>query len=86
MQSKDLTFITNQMLSTMWEIKYLTKMFELNSPRESIQDVDGKFGPMTPGAMFKAQYGIELSQLDEWAEELRRDLNESSKQIKTTDG
>lgn len=86
MQSKDLTFITNQMLSTMWEIKYLTKIFELNSPRESSEAVDGKFGSMTPGAMFKAQYGIELSQLDEWAEELRRDLNESSKQIKTTDG
>jgi len=75
MKSQDLTLIKNQMLSTMWEIKYLTKIFELNS-RESIQAADGKFQNMTPGAAFKAQYGIDLGQLDEWTEELRRDLNE----------
>ena len=76
MKSKDLTLIKNQMLSTMWEIKYLTKIFELNCSRESIQAVDGKFQNMTPGAAFKAQYGIDLGQLEEWTEELRRDLNE----------
>jgi hypothetical protein len=76
MKSKDLTLIKNQMLSTMWKIKYLTKIFELNCSRESIQAVDGKFQNMTPGSAFKAQYGIDLSQLDEWTEELRRDLNE----------
>mgnify|MGYP000844579195 FL=1 len=69
MKSQDLTLIKNQMLSTMWEIKYLTRLVELNSTSK-IDDVDGKFGPMTPSMAFKAQYGIELSQLDEWTEEL----------------
>ena len=70
MRSEDLILIKNQMLSTFWEIRYLTKLFELNSTSEEIDEVDGKFGPMPMPAAFKAQYGIELTQLDEWIEDL----------------
>ena len=69
MRSEDLLLIKNQMLSTFWEIRYLTKLLELNSTSE-IDEVDGKFGPMAPAVAFKAQYGIELTQLDEWIEDL----------------
>ena len=85
MQSKDLLLIKNQMLSTFWEIRYLTKLLELNTvistkllePNSTSEpstqvEPDGKFGPMAPAMAFKAQYGIELTQLDEWIEELRK--------------